>query len=65
MLNTWLVTFGILDDKGNVTNTISIKVKSNNEFCARDKAKRSFHLQYHYITQNYKIIRAKLIERFF
>ena len=60
-MDEWKITFLI---KG--ADTISIKVKSNNEGCARQSATRKLLMQYHHLHlghDDYKIIGAKLIQK--
>lgn len=61
MLNEWLITYNVRGQQ------ISIKVNSNNEFCAREKAKMKLLMQYHHLhlqSNEYKIISARLIKKY-
>lgn len=61
MLNEWLITYNVRGQQ------ISIKVNSNNEFCARIKAHEKLLTQYKYLKLQrgeYRTISARLIKKY-
>lgn len=50
-MDEWKVTYTIAD-----CQPLSVKVKSNNEFCAREKAKMKLSQQYGHLIKDKKIL---------
>lgn len=65
-MNTWRVTFALYDENDTVIGNVTVKVNSNNEYCARESAKRKFLMQYHNLKYtSYKIATCKMDKTYF
>lgn len=61
MLNKWRITYNVRGQQ------IFVDVRSNNEFCAREKARMQLLTQYRHLhlqKGEYQVISARLIERY-